>query len=86
MGASMCVEAKPSMFVLFPSWLDHYVLVHTTDEPRISISFNVKVAYPAHHPTAHDLPPGHGFRVHIAERHRRDGGATMVPGGEQRPP
>ena len=53
--------------------------VHTTDVPRISVSFNIKVTYPSHHPTAEGLPPGHGLRVHIAERHRVDNGPIMVP-------
>ena len=49
MGASMCLEAKPGSVVLFPAWLDHYVLTHNSDEPRLSISFNVKVPPRYHH-------------------------------------
>lgn len=36
------VELMPSagLLVLFPSWLEHYVESHASDEPRIAISFN----------------------------------------------
>lgn len=35
------VEAKPGRFVLFPGWLVHGVPTNTTEQDRISISFNV---------------------------------------------
>ncbi|HEX4267484.1 MAG TPA: 2OG-Fe(II) oxygenase family protein [Steroidobacteraceae bacterium] len=36
------VRLKPSagLLVLFPSWLEHYVEPHESDEPRICIAFN----------------------------------------------
>jgi uncharacterized protein (TIGR02466 family) len=36
------VNLKPStgLLVLFPSWLEHYVEPHESDEPRICIAFN----------------------------------------------
>jgi len=70
MGATMCVEAKPGTVALFPSWLDHYVLTHNSDEPRLSISFNVKVVYPGYHPTSSEVPSDYGLHVHTPERHR----------------
>lgn len=36
------IHLTPSdgLFVLFPSWLEHYVEPHQGDEPRIAIAFN----------------------------------------------
>lgn len=36
------VRLRPStgLLVLFPCWMEHYVEVHESDEPRIAISFN----------------------------------------------
>ncbi|MFN9956970.1 MAG: putative 2OG-Fe(II) oxygenase, partial [bacterium] len=33
---------KNGMIVMFPSWVPHEVEMNTSNEPRISISFNVK--------------------------------------------
>lgn len=35
------VTPKPGMLVMFPSWLMHRVAVNTSDESRVSISFNI---------------------------------------------
>lgn len=32
----------PGMLLLFPSWVGHYVEPNNSDEPRISISFNIE--------------------------------------------
>jgi uncharacterized protein (TIGR02466 family) len=36
------IKLKPStgLLVLFPSWMEHYVEPHESDEPRICIAFN----------------------------------------------
>jgi uncharacterized protein (TIGR02466 family) len=36
------IQLKPSsgLLVLFPSWMEHYVEPHESDEPRICIAFN----------------------------------------------
>ncbi len=36
------VDPKEGTFVLFPSWLEHYVEPNQSDDIRISISFNLK--------------------------------------------
>lgn len=38
-------QASPGAFVLFPGWLEHFVKPHSTNEPRISISFNSKATH-----------------------------------------
>lgn len=47
------VRVKPGQAILFPSWLVHAVPTNPSDEPRISVSFNImfpdfveRVAYP----------------------------------------
>lgn len=35
---------EPGLLVLFPSWMEHFVEPHASDEPRISISFNAVTA------------------------------------------
>lgn len=42
----VCHAAHESMFMVFPSWTTHYVVVHRNEEPRISISFQAKVRFP----------------------------------------
>ena len=39
-------QALPGMFVLFPAWLQHYVVAHNGTRPRISVSFNVRLTFP----------------------------------------
>ena len=36
-------QVKVGDLILFPSWLPHYVLPNTSDENRISISFNIEL-------------------------------------------
>jgi uncharacterized protein (TIGR02466 family) len=38
-------RAGAARLVLFPSWLEHYVDPHTTEEPRIAIAFNARVRH-----------------------------------------
>lgn len=38
------INPEPLACILFPSWLEHYVEPNHSDEPRISISFNIGVA------------------------------------------
>jgi uncharacterized protein (TIGR02466 family) len=46
MGEHIQVQAMPGMFVLFPAWLQHYVVAHNGTRPRISISFNIRLTFP----------------------------------------
>ena len=46
MGEHVRVQAVPGLFVLFPSWLQHYVVAHEGSGTRTSISFNVRITYP----------------------------------------
>jgi uncharacterized protein (TIGR02466 family) len=39
--ADIHLTPDAGLLVLFPSWMEHYVEPHGSDEPRISISFNV---------------------------------------------
>lgn len=36
------IEPKEGMTVIFPSWLQHHVTTHGSDEERISIAFNLR--------------------------------------------
>jgi hypothetical protein len=36
------IDPKEGTFVLFPSWLEHYVEPNKSDDIRISISFNLR--------------------------------------------
>ena len=46
MGEHVRVQSMPGLFVIFPSWLQHYVSAHAGGRPRISVSFNLRVTYP----------------------------------------
>ena len=37
-------EPKPNMILIFPSWVEHYVMPNESDEDRISISFNASIS------------------------------------------
>jgi uncharacterized protein (TIGR02466 family) len=39
----VCIEPETGMLLLFPSWLRHAVYKNSTNEERISISFNIKI-------------------------------------------
>ena len=47
MGEHIRVAALPGLFVIFPSWLQHYVIAHEGNQSRISVSFNVRLTYPS---------------------------------------
>lgn len=47
MGEHIRVSAVPGLFVIFPAWLQHYVVAHTGKSPRMSISFNVRLTFPS---------------------------------------
>ena len=49
MGEHIRVAALPGLFVIFPSWLQHYVIAHEGNKSRISVSFNVRLTYPSDH-------------------------------------
>ena len=36
-------QVKVGDLILFPSWLPHFVLPNTSEENRISISFNIEL-------------------------------------------
>ena len=38
--ADIQLKPSPGLLVLFPSWMEHYVEPHESDEPRICIAFN----------------------------------------------
>jgi uncharacterized protein (TIGR02466 family) len=40
--SSFTIRPEPGLMILFPSYLTHMVFPHETDEPRISIAFNVR--------------------------------------------
>jgi uncharacterized protein (TIGR02466 family) len=42
-GGTDYITPKPGVMVLFPAWLQHAVLPHTSGEPRISVAFNLCV-------------------------------------------
>ena len=46
MGEHIKMQAVPGLFVLFPAWLQHYVIAHQGSRPRVSISFNVRLTFP----------------------------------------
>ena len=46
MGEHIRVQAVPGLFVIFPAWLQHYVVAHEGTRPRISVSFNVRLTFP----------------------------------------
>lgn len=46
MGEHIRVQAVPGLFVLFPAWLQHYVVPHAGLGTRASVSFNVRVTFP----------------------------------------
>ena len=45
-GEHIRVQSVPGLFVLFPAWVQHYVVAHAGDRPRISVSFNVRLTFP----------------------------------------
>ena len=47
MGEHIRVQSLPGLFVLFPAWLQHYVVAHEGAGTRVSVSFNARVTYPA---------------------------------------
>jgi len=46
MGEHVRVLSVPGLFVLFPAWLQHYVVGHDGPRPRVSVSFNVRLTFP----------------------------------------
>ena len=42
----MSVKAVPGLFILFPAWLQHYVVAHNGNRSRISVSFNARLTFP----------------------------------------
>ena len=67
------MRTEPGKFVLFPSWLEHYVLPHnpaanataSNSNNRIALSFNVRVA---HKDDRTRLPP---MRLMLSKQHAR---------------
>lgn len=45
-GEHIRVRPVPGLFVLFPAWLQHYVVPHQGNRSRISVSFNVRLTFP----------------------------------------
>jgi uncharacterized protein (TIGR02466 family) len=37
------IEPEVNKLVIWPSWIDHYTLPNTSNDPRISIAFNISV-------------------------------------------
>jgi ectoine hydroxylase-related dioxygenase (phytanoyl-CoA dioxygenase family) len=42
-AAAIAYEPQSSKLILFPGWLPHGVERNTTEEDRVSVSFNVKL-------------------------------------------
>ena len=40
------IEPKDNMIIFFPSWFEHSVQSSRSDEPRISIAFNIFINQP----------------------------------------
>jgi len=74
-GGTMCIAPRGATVVIFPAWLEHYVLVHTTEQPRVSVSFNAKIIYPGHPPDWSEAPSG--LRMHTPARHRQAAGNAI---------
>jgi uncharacterized protein (TIGR02466 family) len=41
-GYSYTIKPQNSMIIIFPSWMPHRVLANSSNEDRISVSFNIK--------------------------------------------
>jgi uncharacterized protein (TIGR02466 family) len=39
--SELVLKPVAGLMILFPSWIEHWVTAHNSDEPRISIAFNV---------------------------------------------
>ena len=57
MGEHVRLQALPGLFVLFPAWLQHYVVAHNGSRPRVSISFNVRLTFPEEDGDTSKHPP-----------------------------
>jgi len=42
-GRQMIINPKPGLGLVFPGWLEHYVVPHTSREPRISLAWNINL-------------------------------------------
>ena len=71
MGEHIRVRSLPGLFVLFPAWLQHYVVGHDGEQPRISVSFNVRVTFPDE--TRSEV----GVRRIASDQHELDAGAPL---------
>ena len=47
MGEHVSIKAVAGLFILFPAWLQHYVVAHTGNRSRISVSFNARLTFPS---------------------------------------
>lgn len=45
-GEHIKVRSVPGLFVLFPAWLQHYVVPHQGNRSRMSVSFNIRLTFP----------------------------------------
>lgn len=77
MGEHVRIQAVPGLFVLFPAWLQHYVVAHEGTGTRVSVSFNVRITYPSGDDD--DGGAGAGYAGSVAAA--ADGGAGGGGGG-----
>lgn len=42
-GRQIIINPKPGLGLVFPGWLEHYVIPHSSKDPRISISWNINL-------------------------------------------
>jgi uncharacterized protein (TIGR02466 family) len=42
----ICMQPRSGLMLIFPSWLEHWVNPHASDEPRISIAFDASFRTP----------------------------------------
>jgi len=72
---TICKVPRPGLMILFPAWLDHYVTPLKRPGPRISISFNVGLKFPAY---SAEASKGESLSLQIPEKH---GGRKIVMHG-----
>lgn len=40
------IQPVPGLLLIFPSWLEHWVTPHSSEEPRVSVAFNILLQVP----------------------------------------
>lgn len=74
-GEHIRLQAVPGLFVLFPAWLQHYVVAHDGGKPRMTVSFNVRLTFPSDD----DEASGAGFVAGSSTSSAGGGAAAAAP-------